>query len=51
MLIVLFSKFNPNVGVNYFHVLFALLDSQNDFMRTLITVQYKIKAFHIQDFV
>lgn len=39
MLIVLFSKLNPGVGVDYFHVLFALLDSQNNFIRQLIIVQ------------
>lgn len=41
MLIVLFSEFNPIVGVNYFYVLFALLNLRNDFMRALKIVQYK----------
>lgn len=41
MLIVLFSKFNPIEGANYFYVLFALLNLQNDFIRPLKIVQYK----------
>lgn len=41
MLIVSFSKFNPIVGVNYFYVLFALLNLQNDFTRPLKIVQYE----------
>lgn len=41
MLIVLFSKINPIVGVNYFYVLFALLNLQNDFITPLKIVQYE----------